>query len=135
MTKGNKKYFGNDRRCYRCKQLKILTDFCENKTKTRGHSYLCKSCRKETRKKSDRLQEYKKTRATIEIYERLLNEQNGKCAICGKTPDKKRLAVDHSHVTQKIRGLLCVNCNTGLGCFHDSQHLLISAINYIRGEA
>lgn len=51
----------------------------------------------------------------IEHYERLLREQRGHCAICGASPSRSRLAVDHDHRTGKVRGLLCFSCNYRLG--------------------
>lgn len=76
----------------------------------------------------------------ITTYYELYKKQNGVCAICqcpetakhknGKT---KRLAVDHCHKTGKVRGLLCVRCNMGIGVFKDSTNLLILAIKYIKG--
>jgi hypothetical protein len=52
---------------------------------------------------------------TPEDYDRMLKKQRGRCAICGKPPKKNRLAVDHCHNTNKIRGLLCAACNRTLG--------------------
>ena len=54
---------------------------------------------------------------TIEDYNSLLLKQNNSCAICGvaATIGKKRLHVDHSHITNRVRGLLCQNCNRRLG--------------------
>lgn len=51
---------------------------------------------------------------TIEDYDRMFAEQNGLCAICGKT-DSRRLSVDHNHVTGKVRELLCHTCNMNVG--------------------
>lgn len=50
---------------------------------------------------------------TIEEYDRLLDLQNGHCALCPMTPEMngKRLYIDHNHTTKKIRGLLCIHCN------------------------
>lgn len=49
-------------------------------------------------------------------YTRMLNQQKGVCAICEEScKTGKRLAVDHSHITGKIRGLLCFECNRRLG--------------------
>ncbi len=57
------------------------------------------------------------------------------CMICGKVSSiKKAHAVDHCHVTGKIRGILCYSCNVGLGCFKDSDELLRSALRYIVGH-
>lgn len=66
-------------------------------------------------------------------YESLLSKQNWSCAICGITQEAygKSFAVDHDHQTMKIRGLLCVKCNTGLGKFQDSKYILDNAIAYL----
>jgi hypothetical protein len=65
------------------------------------------------------------------VKSELVKQQKGKCAIC-KTKMKEP-CVDHCHTTGKIRGALCVNCNTGLGHFCDSVELLKSAISYLKG--
>jgi hypothetical protein len=70
-------------------------------------------------------------------YLALLARQNGLCALCGRPPVKlhrggTHLAVDHDHETGAVRGLLCTNCNTGLGCFRDDSDLLGRAIEYLR---
>lgn len=65
---------------------------------------------------------------TLEEYEAMKKAQKGKCLICYR---KKKLAVDHNHKDGKIRGLLCVNCNMGLGLFEDNQILLLRAIDYL----
>ena len=55
---------------------------------------------------------------TIAYYEKLLKRQRGRCAIC-RQPErlKRRLAVDHNHRTNQVRGLLCFSCNTALARF------------------
>lgn len=70
---------------------------------------------------------------TLEKYTEMFNRQNGKCAICGTHQSKlpRNLAVDHNHNTGKIRGLLCFNCNYGLGRFHDNIDHLKNAITYL----
>ena len=50
---------------------------------------------------------------TGEEYDALLRLQGGRCAICGRRPQTKRLAVDHDHKTGKVRGLLCANNENG----------------------
>lgn len=67
---------------------------------------------------------------TPERYKVVLTEQAGVCAIC-KRPDTRALAVDHSHQTGKVRGLLCGNCNRGLGMFADDPARLAGAISYL----
>lgn len=68
---------------------------------------------------------------TLDDYHRLSKEQRGLCKICSQKYETKRMHVDHCHATGKIRGLLCGNCNTGLGLFGDNVDLLQSAINYL----
>ena len=68
-------------------------------------------------------------------YNQMLEKQNGKCAICNSTKGnekKHRLFVDHCHETNKVRGLLCGKCNTGIGYFQNEPILLGSAIDYLR---
>lgn len=75
---------------------------------------------------------------TLSEYAELAAEQGNRCAIC-KRPETetrlgrvKALSVDHDHATGKVRALLCVHCNTGLGKFRDDPDLLIEASNYIK---
>lgn len=67
---------------------------------------------------------------TIVDYEKLLEQQHGLCAIHGGI-SLKLLAVDHSHKTNKVRGLLCDQCNVGLGSFGDDASLLRKAADYL----
>ena len=70
---------------------------------------------------------------TLEAYKQLQEQQNAVCAICKqKCNTGRRLSVDHDHVTGIVRGLLCGNCNKGLGNFKDKSELLEAAINYLR---
>ena len=79
---------------------------------------------------------------TPEDYNRLLTEQHGVCAICIRPPKEGTfLKVDHDHQCcpgekscgKCIRGLLCSNCNAGLGFFKDSYINLNMAIDYLSG--
>lgn len=65
---------------------------------------------------------------TLEEYEKLI--ENG-CYLCFS---KTRLHIDHNHKTNKIRGVLCINCNVGLGNFKDSIELLQKAIRYLEND-
>jgi hypothetical protein len=73
---------------------------------------------------------------TQEQYSLIFDTQNGCCKICGKHRDtfKRTLAVDHNHTTGKIRGLLCTDCNQGLGFFKDNIEILTEAINYLKNN-
>jgi hypothetical protein len=69
---------------------------------------------------------------TLSDYNRMLLSQGGVCAICaGENQVPIRFAVDHCHATQVVRGLLCKNCNTGLGLFNDDVGKLHAAIRYL----
>lgn len=74
---------------------------------------------------------------TLEEYEKLLESQGGKCAICPTVLDSSQSTtiphVDHVHnQTGRIRGLLCLRCNLGLGSFRDNPQLLKRAVDYLR---
>lgn len=64
---------------------------------------------------------------SIEDLDNLKKEQKI-CAACGKD---KPLVVDHDHKTGIVRGLLCVKCNQGLGCFEDDPLALRGAAAYL----
>lgn len=68
---------------------------------------------------------------TEEDYNKMFKDQNGRCKVC-KNPSDKTLNVDHCHTTGKIRGLLCWNCNMGIGYFKDNTEYLTNAINYLK---
>jgi hypothetical protein len=71
---------------------------------------------------------------TLEQYEAMLAAQDGRCAICGQMQTHarhKHLYVDHDHKTNKNRGLLCYNCNVGIGHFRDDLNMLLAAVAYI----
>lgn len=70
---------------------------------------------------------------TQEIYNDLFLKQEGRCAICNKTSNRK-LYIDHNHTTDKVRGLLCMKCNAGLGMFDDSIFYLINACSYLHAD-
>lgn len=71
---------------------------------------------------------------TLDDYNQLRVEQNYCCKICEKHESlfKKSLFVDHCHITQVVRGLLCYNCNSGLGFLDDDIDLISSAIQYLK---
>ena len=65
-----------------------------------------------------------------EAHRRLLNAQNGVCAVC-KRPSRRALCVDHCHATRQVRGLLCDKCNTALGLFGDDSKRMRAAAAYV----
>ena len=69
-----------------------------------------------------------------EHYLRMVEQQNGVCRIC-KGPSRRRLCVDHCGLTQQVRGLLCDNCNTGIGLLgHDPKRLRAAAAYLERAQ-
>lgn len=79
---------------------------------------------------STKYNRHKKTGVTDEQYQQQLVKQQGLCAICGGSCTKA-LAADHCHSSGVFRGLLCNNCNRGLGHFKDSPALLYNAMKYL----
>lgn len=102
-----------------------------------GGKRLCRSCRSQYYRdnKSRTLARSRKNRAqlsyeqlrtvnlrtyglTFADYTRMLTAQDGVCVICkGGNGSKRPLCVDHDHETGRIRGLLCIRCNSMLGWF------------------
>ena len=69
---------------------------------------------------------------TAEKFAIMLETQKGLCAICKTEP--KQFTVDHCHQSNNVRGLLCHDCNLGLGRFKDSIGNLKQAIQYLTKE-
>ncbi len=125
--------------CLQCKQ-KML---CLMIKIRQGESKFCsKQCYEDYRKSikiDDKLlnknsQLKNKYKITLEQYNELVIQQNNLCLICKSPPGKKQLFIDHCHISGKVRGLLCSNCNTGLGMFKDDPNLMAVAIKYLAGE-
>ena len=75
---------------------------------------------------------------TLSEYDEMLEKQGGGCAICGASTDVvsgRRLAIDHCHDSNKVRGVLCSSCNQGLGLYKDNPRLLIKAAEYLYANA
>lgn len=90
----------------------------------------------ERRRKARAGQIWRKYGITPEDYDQLLRSQDGRCAICGSSEPGMAhmvvpLVVDHNHDTNEIRGLLCVQCNAGLGQFADNPDRLVAAAMYL----
>lgn len=75
---------------------------------------------------------------TDEQFTEMFKEQGGVCAICKKPPHRKRkdgnpfvLSVDHCHTTGEVRGLLCSDCNFGIGKLKHDPALLRAAIEFL----
>ena len=90
------------------------------------------------RKEYDRIRSYERRYGiTREQFLQMAAAQQGRCALCGV--DEKQhlsrwgtLCVDHDHATQRVRMLLCAQCNKGLGSFNDDPVLMEKAADYVR---
>lgn len=85
---------------------------------------------------------WKKYGLTDKDIEAMFAAQDGKCPICSDplgilnedTGKHIRVCVDHDHVTNKVRGLLCDPCNKGLGTFNDDPVRLRKGAEYIEAS-
>jgi hypothetical protein len=130
-----------------------VIEFARRKDRALGRVSQCKECQQaynrayyEREKHSGKWDLYSRAAGlkrrygiTEEDYEKLLEEQGGKCAICGSTQGRvhtatgepRHLAVDHDHETKEIRGLLCDPCNQGIGLLGDDPNRLVDAAAYL----
>lgn len=124
------------KKCCRCKQEKDSGQFHKRLRNADGLRSECIECTRlqekdyRTRKPEQGFlcKIKQKYGLSLEDYNLLLAESEGKCSIC---KEEVKLVVDHSHATGKVRGLLCQNCNAGLGMFGDKTGLLKEAIKYL----
>jgi hypothetical protein len=80
----------------------------------------------------------KKYGLTPEQYDTMHQDQNGLCAVCGNPETASnqygplKLAVDHCHNSNVVRGLLCMRCNRSLGMLRDDPEIIESLLAYRR---
>lgn len=119
--------------CRVCKQEKALELFPKNNTYKNGRASICKDCQnlkaREYRQQNPEIKMAKKYKTSKERVKELYSY--GRCFICGIDKERRRFCIDHNHTTGKVRGLLCDNCNKGLGCFNDNSETLKQAIEYL----
>ncbi len=131
--------------CTKCGKEKDLEEFrWANKEKTRRRGD-CKSCcvdKEKARKEKwlkEKPEEWARSRRNARIkhmygvtstqVDAMLVSQEGRCAICGE--EMEIPYIDHCHSSNEVRGLLCHQCNSGLGMFRDNKENLESAIKYL----
>lgn len=124
--------------CPRCGEIKAKEEFGGNRSAPDGLTGYCRPCHilasRENRIKnhgSERnyLLKYRYG-ITEDDFDEMLARQGGLCAICRVVPG---VFVDHCHATGRVRGVLCFNCNNGLGHFQDCQVSLELAALYLDG--
>ncbi len=122
--------------CPDCAATKPLDDFPRNKRKADGRHTYCKECHNARgRETLNRLyggtRHYHLTRrygVGAADVAAMIAAQGGMCAICLERPAEH---VDHDHYNGEVRGVLCFNCNGGLGQFRDRPDILDRAITYL----
>lgn len=65
----------------------------------------------------------------MEKYQQMVDERCGRCDICGDA--MMPACVDHDHITGQVRGLLCDNCNVGIGRLKDRHDIVSRAADYL----
>ena len=133
--------------CTKCKEEKPLDQFYLRKTRGDGTTQRrprCIPCSNADTRAYQQTEENREARRnltlqkvygiTLEEYNLLLDYQGGGCAICGKKATKalkRNMYVDHDHDTGEVRGILCTQCNSGIGLLGDSTERLDKAKEYL----
>jgi nitrate/TMAO reductase-like tetraheme cytochrome c subunit len=93
-----------------------------------GGYWACRIKHRESQRKYKLAHTYK---ITENEYLTMLVLQNSQCAICKKDFVQGEACIDHNHNTGEARGLLCKNCNKGLGFLQDDAKVLSKAVDYL----
>ena len=132
------------KKCSSCNENKLLIDFSKSSKSGDGFCPYCKVCAKikvaewiknnPKRRAVNQRNHYLKYKKEIGMkkktrlyglsekdYIGLISKQKNKCAICNKSFSKTRPVVDHCHKTGKIRGILCICCNSRLERLHSND--------------
>ena len=113
------------KQCTKCKEFKPFTEFYKHKSTKDGYHTYCKPCYCQGTLAAKHKDRYGLT------TEQIKEMKKEGCALCGTT---KNLHVDHNHNTGEVRGILCTNCNRGIGHLQDSPDLLRKAIAYLESK-
>jgi hypothetical protein len=124
--------------CTRCKLLKPTSDFNRGPLAV-GFSTLCRACNKlkmrawRRRYPANYRRAHLRRTFGIDIghYDTMLRAQGGVCGICHCPPNGKPFHVDHEHTSNRIRGLLCDNCNMAIGLLQDDPEITRRAAAYM----
>ncbi|MFH8290608.1 endonuclease VII domain-containing protein [Streptomyces sp. NPDC018059] len=115
--------------CRRCGEIKPHAEWDRNKTASDGLSTRCKACRAIEGRVGHLKRRYGITEAE---RDELIGSQKGLCVICLSAP---AVHVDHCHETGKVRGVLCFNCNSGIGKLGDDPDKTRRATAYLEGNS
>ena len=143
--------------CSKCNIEKPIDEFSKSSAYRDGYRGQCKLCRAQysisyyknnkvlidgrlrgmPRQKLRGITLRRKYRITQDDFDKMLQAQNGVCAICevpGKTGAYGVLSVDHCHKTKEVRGLLCSSCNSALGALGDDAAGISRVVKYLSRE-
>lgn len=127
--------------CRICKVSKGLEHFYKQRKKNGRVWYMldCKACQKAARDSPGPYQELKLKPygLTCASWRTLLAAQGGGCAVCGIRAERNgyRLAVDHDHLTGRVRGILCRGCNTAIGYLNEDPERALKLALYLETQA
>lgn len=128
---------GTKKRCCRICRLNSTSKYVENNRETVNRNK--RSRRSTVTKEQRRKENLRQIGWTVEIFNVQLETQEGKCAICKKAltfEDKitgSRACADHLHTKPpKPRGILCTNCNLGIGNLQENYEIMEAAIAYVK---
>lgn len=125
-------------RCADCGLEKPEDEFPRNRRMRSGRHCYCKKCNNRRNRESlqrlfDGSSRHYHLRhrygIAAEDVADLIEQQGGKCALCHERPATQ---VDHDHKTGRVRGILCLYCNAGMGAFRDDPDIIRGAIAYLR---
>ena len=129
-----------DKTCIRCEIAYPLESYQNKADAADGKQSYCRKCRAGLAK-AHRLAKPEMHRANVgranrrrkyglsePEFQALVSRSGGRCGICGA---EAALCVDHCHETSRVRGLLCLHCNLGLGHFRDDPERMQAAIAYL----
>lgn len=124
--------------CPDCGDFLPYDAFCKNRNNKSGLATYCRACAAQRKKESmSRLHGSSRHYHLVRRYgvsaaevDAMVERQAGRCPICTQELDE-RSHVDHDHKTGRVRGVLCFNCNAGLGKYADSPEILVRAADYL----
>ena len=130
---------GGKRMCRLCRRSRVKESYDRNRERVRERVRARRLVRPDCTPEQRRRKNLNYIGWTPELFDKVFEEQDHKCAICGKelNLEKKqndaRACADHEHVSPpKPRGILCTNCNLGVGNLQDSSEIIEKALAYVR---